>query len=37
MIIIQWERMGNVGSARYEPGTTSPNMYMPDHKGVKVQ
>ena len=33
LITAQWEGMGDVGSARYEPalGTTSP---MPDHKGV---
>ena len=30
----QWEGMGDVGSARYEPGTTSP---VPDHKGFKLQ
>ena len=30
----QWEGMGDVGSARYEPATTSP---MPDHKGFKLQ
>ena len=30
----QWEGMGDVGSARYEPGTTSP---MPDHKAFKLQ
>ena len=34
MIDAQWEGMGDVGSARYEPGTTSP---MPDHKGFKLQ
>ena len=30
----QWEGMGDVGSARYEPATTSS---MPDHKGFKLQ
>ena len=30
----QWEGMGDVGSARYEPGTTFP---MPDHKDFKLQ
>ena len=30
----QWEGMGDVGSARYEPALLSP---MPDHKGFKLQ
>ena len=30
----QWEGMGDVGSARYEMGTTSP---MPDHNCFKLQ
>ena len=30
----QWEGVGDVESARYEPGPTSP---MPDHKGFKLQ
>ena len=30
----QWEGMGDVGSARYEPALHPP---MPDHKGFKLQ
>ena len=30
----QWEGMGDVGSARYEPALLPP---MPDHKGFKLQ
>ena len=30
----QWEGMGGVGSARYEPALLPP---MPDHKGFKLQ
>ena len=30
----QWEGMGDVGSARYEPALLPP---MPDHKGFKQQ
>ena len=30
----QWEGMGDVGSARYEPALLLP---MPDHKGFKLQ
>ena len=30
----QWEGMGDVGSARYEPALPSP---MPDHKGFMLQ
>ena len=35
VITAQWEGMGDVGAARYEPpvGTTSP---IPDHKGFKL-
>ena len=29
----QWEGMGDVGSARYEPALLPP---MPDHKGCKL-
>ena len=31
---VQWEVMGDVGSARYEPALFPP---MPDHKGFKLQ
>ena len=34
IIIAQWEGMGDVGSARYEPALLPP---MPDHKGFKLQ
>ena len=34
LITAQWEGMGDVGLARYEPDTTSS---MPDHKGFKLQ
>ena len=30
----QWEWMGDVGSARYEPALLPP---MPDHKGFELQ
>ena len=30
----QWEGMGDVGSARYEPALL---LSMPDHKGFKLQ
>ena len=30
----QWEGMGDVGSARYEPALLSP---MPNHKGFELQ
>ena len=30
----QWEGMGDVGPARYEPALLPP---MPDHKGFKLQ
>ena len=30
----QWEGMGDVGSARYEPALLPPK---PDHKGFKLQ
>ena len=33
-ITAQWEGMGDVGSARYEPALLPP---MPDHKGFKLQ
>ena len=33
-ITVQWEGMGDVGSARYEPALLPP---MPDHKGFKLQ